>query len=134
MAGIPTTECLKVASLRKKYGSQINLENWIANPNNLYVGRYGRIFITDPTTGEKRIFHYSGSKWQNPYKVGKVGKDHYSLDESLNLYREYLIQTNLVKDIGELSGKNLGCFCDQAGPCHAKILVEYYCHALNMMR
>ena len=64
----------------------------------------------------------------SPYKIGKE----YSLNESLNLYREYLIRTNLVKDIGELSGKNLGCFCDQAGPCHAKILVEYYCHALNM--
>jgi hypothetical protein len=52
---IPTTQCLKVASLRKKYGDKnIDLEKWMAMPNNLYTGRRGRIFIG--SGDEKRIF------------------------------------------------------------------------------
>ena len=37
-----TAICIKVSNLRKnKYN---NLRQWIENKNNIYVGRYGRIF------------------------------------------------------------------------------------------
>ena len=68
------TQCIKVKELRK-IGCP-SLREWLANPNNLYVGRHGRIFITDPIT------------------------------------------------IKELEGKTLGCFCDQKGECHGKVLVR----------
>lgn len=106
------TQCIKVKELRKIGCS--SLREWLANPNNLYVGRHGRIFITDPITKEKEIFHYPKSKWHNPYKVGtKSGQ--YSLSDSLRLYKEYLFDSGLIKDIKELEGKTLGCFCDQKG-------------------
>ena len=109
------TQCMKVKELRKiKYE---NLDEWLKNPNNIYVGRRGRIWITE-TDKSKRIFHYSESKWANPYKVTKE----MSLEESLRLYRIHLEEKGLLNQIEELRGKTLGCFCEQNNPCHAKIL------------
>lgn len=119
---VPTTQCVKVAALRKEYpGENIDLEKWMKKDNTLYVGRSGRIFIKDPD-GTNRVFHYKGSIWGNPYKVG----DEYSLEESLKLYEKHIVQTGLINKIGELKGKVLGCFCDQKSPCHAKVLVDLY--------
>ena len=114
-----TTQCLKVASLRKETGDlHINLEKWMSNPKNVYVGRPGRVFIG---TGEdKKVFHYPGSKFANPFKLS----DGYSLEESLMLYEEHLKETGLLDQLQELRGKNLGCFCDQTRGCHAKVLVR----------
>lgn len=116
---VPTTQCLKVASLRKVYKDEnIDLEKWMAMPNNLYTGRRGRIFIG--SGDEKRIFHYGDSKWGNPYKLTE-----YSLEESLKLYEMY-VREKLLKDIPQLEGKTLGCFCDQSQPCHTNILVKLF--------
>lgn len=110
-----STQCLKVAELRKVHGNNIDLRQWMAMKNNLYVGRSGRIFIN----GE--VFAYSGSKWGNPYRLSD-----YSLAESLILYRKHIIDSGLINQIGELEGKTLGCYCNQKNPCHAKILVELF--------
>lgn len=119
-----TAVCIKVGSLRKQSGDPaIDLQKWMSDPNNLYVGRHGRIFI------DGVIFPYKGSKWANPYKVGP--KD-YTLKDSLNMYRIHLAEEDLLKDIHELKGKNLGCFCDQEPNdgsgrpqmCHAQILAD----------
>ena len=37
--------CVKVANLRKIYGSETTLEKWLEDSNNVYCGRSGRIFI-----------------------------------------------------------------------------------------
>ena len=117
------TQCIKVKELRKI--GYPNLKVWMKNPNNLYVGRHGRIFITDSITNEKKIFHYSKSKWHNPYKVGKK-EGQYTLDDSLKLYNVYLFNSGLIKDINELEGKILGCFCDPENMCHSKLLLSHY--------
>jgi hypothetical protein len=106
--------CVKVNNLRKL--GYTDLEQWINDPNNVYVGRHGRIFIH--TGNEKKIYHYN-SKWGNPYKVQK-----YSLTDALKLYEEYLVSSPLINNIRELKHKNLGCFCDQNSQCHAKILAK----------
>lgn len=114
-----TTQCVKVDALRKKYGKDITLEKWMKDPKNMYVGRRGRIFIKEKDGS--RIFHYRGSKWANPYKVGSE----YSLEKSIELYTTYILDNEeLLASLDELKGKNLGCFCDQKGLCHAKVLVE----------
>tara|TARA_B100001996_G_C18590673_1_gene565967 strand:+ start:744 stop:1133 length:390 start_codon:yes stop_codon:yes gene_type:complete len=115
----PTTKVtsIKVANLRKQGIS--NLREWMENPNNIYVGRHGRIFI------DKDIFHYPASKWQNPFKL----KD-YNHNDSLSLYVLYLFITGLIHEIEELRGKTLGCFCehqrdkDGVPICHAQILAD----------
>jgi hypothetical protein len=113
--------CLKVSNLRIK-GIE-NLEAWMADANNVYTGRRGRIFIHQD--GVKRIFNYKGSKWQNPFTLKE-----YSLKKSLQLYVIHLFQTGLIYDIDELKNKSLGCFCSpQKAPdgqpsCHAQILAD----------
>lgn len=116
-----TSVCIKVANLRKlKYKS---LKDWLDNKNNLYVGRRGRIFIKE--NNESNIFHYKESKWANPYPV----KGDMTLKKSLTLYIKHLITTKKIKDIYELEGKTLGCFCDvheknNIPTCHARVLVH----------
>ena len=113
-----TIQCIKVGALRKVTGDpDMNLEKWMSNSNNVYVGRHGRINIHSKEG--MKVFHYSGSKFANPFKVGD-----YTLEESIKLYEEHL-RSNLLTYIEELKGKNLGCWCDQSGPCHAKILLKY---------
>ena len=109
------TVCVKVDSLRKKYGKDMTLAIWMKDENNLYVGRHGRIFIN----GE--IYPYQASKWANPFKL-----TNYSLEESLKLYREHVIKSDLANQLDELRGKTLGCWCDQSGGCHAKVLKELF--------
>jgi len=110
-----STICIKVKNLREHGYS--DLREWMDDEDNVYVGRRGRIFIH--TNGKKEIFHYKGSKWQNPFKL----KD-YSLEESLEKFEEYIRNSDIIDDISELEGKTLGCFCDQSKGCHAKILVK----------
>jgi len=117
-----TTQCLKVSSLRKDYDDpNINLEKWLNDPNNVYVGRPGRIFIGSGPS--KRIFHYKGSKFSNPYKLSE-----YDLDTSLKKYKKHLTKQRLDSPgvLKDLRGKVLGCFCDQSegGRCHAQILAS----------
>ena len=87
-----------------------DLKEWIQDEQNIYVGRRN---------------HYvgvSGSKWANPFTVG----ERYTIKESLELYREHVITSGLIRDIGELLGKNLGCWCvsDTCISCHAVVLVQ----------
>ena len=65
--------CVKVASLRPKYN---NLKEWMADSNNVYIGRRGIVFIK----GER--FPKKDSIWANPYKIGKDG----TRDQVLKIY------------------------------------------------
>jgi len=63
-------------------------------------------------------------KWGNPYRVGAmpINGDHgQTIGESLWAYR-YLFLPG--KDLSELRGKNLACYCGLDQPCHADVLLE----------
>ena len=109
--------CVKVANLRKI--GYFSIREWIADPKNLYVGRRGRVWITEKN-GDKTIYHYPQSKWHNPFKVSKD----MPLEKSIRKYREHIMASGLIDQIRELDGLNLGCFCTQDHPCHAQILAE----------
>ncbi len=49
-------------------------------------------------------WNLSASKWDNPYKVGTT-------QEVLALYEVHIRESNLINDIDELRGKELGCWC-----------------------
>lgn len=137
VSDIPIAQSVKVSNLRKSYPKQkdIDLEKWIdmidekGEHSNMYVGRKGRIFITE--NNEKRIYHYPGSKWGNPFKVGT------DLASCLQLYEKHVRQT-LIKDLHELKGKRIGCFCDMkpysdtktntkfVETCHTHVLIRLY--------
>lgn len=96
--------CVKVSNLRKiGYDS---LKDWMNDE---------KIFIT--TNDGKKIFHYSGSEFGNPYKVSNSQ----TLDQILDLYRIH-IQNNA--NLPKLVGKNLGCFCNLEDRCHVDVLID----------
>ncbi|CAE7365568.1 hypothetical protein AK812_SmicGene39128 [Symbiodinium microadriaticum] len=78
---------VKVAELRS--AGYVDFETWLKGSRNVYVGRRGRIFIHND--GGKRIFHYPGSKWQNPYAVGAS----FSRQDACSKYRSALLDGTL---------------------------------------
>jgi len=58
------------------------------------------------------------SKWGNQYIIGKDG------NRSEVIYKHKWLQLpKLIRDIGELKGKVLGCHCSPM-PCHCDIYAE----------
>ncbi len=125
-----TTICnVKVKYLRPKYS---NLKEWMDDPNNIYIGRPGIVFID----GER--FPKKKSPWANPFKPGRDGTH----DEIVSKYTSYI--THKIKsdpatyNLEELRNRNLGCWCvpyvvsckeisSSNFQCHGEILL----HLLN---
>ena len=60
------------------------------------------------------------SKWGNPFQIGTDG----TREEVIEKFRNWILsQSNLVKDLHEIKGKTLGCWC-KPKVCHGDILVE----------
>lgn len=104
----------KVINVKSKELEKIgykNLEEWLKDPMHEYVGR-------DMTWAVKGS---NGSKWQNPFKINDYG-----IEGCLKKYEEYLLNNEeLFKNIKELKGKDLGCWCVPYHGCHAQILLKY---------
>lgn len=116
---------VKVKYIRPKYD---NLEEWIKDKNNVYIGRKGVVFIK---RGEgKERFPKADSIWANPFKIDE--KNGVDRDKVIELYREYITdkikkEPELVDELLKLEGKNLGCWCVEPNSkvgCHGNILVE----------
>jgi hypothetical protein len=111
-----TVDNIHVKYLRRK-GIFNNLQEWMEGPNNIYVGRAGRVYIN------KEIYPYRQSKWSNPFNLKTLTRE-----ESLARYEAYV--RNMVdkdpeakKELLNLSGKNLGCWCKPES-CHADVLCK----------
>jgi len=105
---------VKVAYIRPQYQ---NLEAWMQDSQNIYIGR-GRIVFID-----KKRFPEKDSIWANPYKVKKN-----ELSKVINDYEIYIRSKlekdpKLVKELLKLRGKNLGCWC-KPSDCHGDVLVK----------
>lgn len=60
------------------------------------------------------------SKWGNPFSIGKDG----TREEVIAKYKIYILQKPaLLKDLHELKGKILGCWCKPL-ECHGDVLIE----------
>ena len=103
-----------VVNIRPKYN---NLKEWMTDPENVYIGRGGVVFI------DKERFPKQDSIWANPYKINNKN----SREDVLKSYKFYIknkiIKENLKSELLELKGKNIGCWC-KPEPCHGDILVE----------
>lgn len=93
---------VKVAYIRPAYS---DLRAWCADPNNVYIGRGGVVFVSTSEGGKVR-YPPTPSKWHNPFKV----KDH-GLEKCPALYENYIRQVPFLEEIEELKGKTLGCWC-----------------------
>jgi hypothetical protein len=77
------------------------------------------------------IFIARPSKWGSPFSYKKNSTAPYKVNtrkESIEAHREWLLNGEgqyLLKDLHELRGKLLGCWCDgKIGTCHGDILVK----------
>jgi len=60
------------------------------------------------------------SKWGNPFAIGEDG----DREEVVAKYRRWILgQVSLLRDLGEIEGKTLGCWC-KPNLCHGDILAE----------
>lgn len=105
----------KVQYIRPEYN---NLKEWVSNPQNVYVGRAGVVFV------DKERFPKVASPFCNPYKVGKDG----TLEEVVAKFRAYMVsrlnqEPVLVQQLLALEGKRLGCWC-KPNSCHGDVLLE----------
>jgi hypothetical protein len=127
MNAAKTTVCnVRVANLRQ--AGYTDIEQWLANPENVYVGRYMRIFVHSKpdekgatTSTGKKIVHLKESRFCNRFKG-------VPLEESLRLFRADLLhrlatEPDLKSELIKLKGKRLGCWCAPQ-PCHADIVAE----------
>ena len=70
-----------------------------------------------------------GSKWGNPFthisdKKTKADFIVNTREQAIESYRDWILnQPQLLKDLHELKGKTLGCFC-KPKKCHGDVLVE----------
>ncbi|KAF8965005.1 Eukaryotic peptide chain release factor GTP-binding subunit [Entomortierella lignicola] len=106
---------VKVAHIRPKFK---NLAEWMQDPDNVYIGRRGVVFVDGSRYPPKDSF------FANPFKEGKHG----TRSQVVEKYREYIIQERAEgrvtnEQLLELRGKNLGCWCAPQA-CHGGVLKE----------
>ena len=105
----PKIICVRKDNLKKL--GYTDLEQWVKNPNNLYIGRRNAY-----------VKGAEDSKWKNPFPVDKSG----GREECLRLYKEYILtKKDLINSLHELEGKTLGCWC-KPDACHGDILIELF--------
>jgi hypothetical protein len=77
--------------------------------------------VVNIKTGDRfDVYIGRGSKWGNPYRIGQHG----TRDQVIAMYRQYVTSSPaLLRDLEELRGKRLACFCAPAA-CHGDVLVE----------
>ena len=115
-------QCVKVEHLRQAHGD-MDFKRWVTNPDNIYVGGKGRVYIHHyPRDGEERqpisSFVFPASKWANPFT------EEYAPVDVIILYRRHILSSQLRNELHELEGKTLGCFCPpDAEVCHARALL-----------
>lgn len=105
---------VKVKCIRPKYN---NLHEWMSDPNNVYIGRRGIVFIN----GQR--YPAQDSIWANPFKIDFLD----SRDDVIRKYEEYLrieLQDgNLKAEFIKLKNKRLGCWCSPE-KCHGDIIIK----------
>lgn len=105
---------VKVNNLRPKYN---NLEEWCQDCNNVYIGRRGVVFVDNVR------FPYESSIWSNPFKITKDMCRSECITKYEQYIRQKIIDEGLQKELLNLKGKTLGCWCKPEA-CHGDILIK----------
>lgn len=105
----------KIYPINKEYGLEIINFFAIAAPKTVHCKKEKY----DTYIGRK-CYGLPASKWGNPFVIGKDG----TRDEVIEKYRQWIVtQPQLIKDLPELKGKILGCWCAPL-KCHGEVLLE----------
>ena len=118
---------VRVKYIRPRYH---DLKEWCRDPNNLYVGRKGIVFVSDDSTPKyKYRYPPKDSIFANPFKIS----DEASRGSTLKNYKKYLVEKiekgDITKeDLSTLKNKNIGCWCvtenEKEIVCHGQILLS----------
>jgi len=92
-----------------------NLADWCLDPEHVYIGRAGVVFI------EGQRYPKQSSPFANPFKVGRDGTREEVLGKFEALMRQRLAATPHL--LCELQGKTLGCWCKPEA-CHGDVLIK----------
>lgn len=101
-----------------------DLQDWMNDKNNIYIGRAGIVFIKNEKTGNKERFPKKSSPFYNPSKIGKHG----NRDQVIEKYKNYILKKleqsqELMNLLKSMKGKKLGCWCHPE-KCHGDVLLE----------
>lgn len=96
-----------------------DLKEWMADPDNVYVGRRGIVFVPCEGGVGKERWPKADSRFHNPFKVTPERP----AEECKALYAATVIPILPLDKLRELKGKRLGCWC-HPGPCHAQALAD----------
>lgn len=84
--------------------------------------------VVNKSAAKYDVYIGRGSKWGNPYSHSENTKAKFKVNtrkQAIDAYKEYITKgdgKHLLKDLHELEGKRLGCFCKPKA-CHGDILV-----------
>ncbi len=77
------------------------------------------MFVVNKYKSKFDVYIGRGSKWGNPFILGKDG----DRDEVCDKYEDWFWKPDIRNDISELKGKILGCFC-KPKRCHGDFLAR----------
>ena len=101
----------RVVNLKKAELEKVgyhDIDEWLSEPNHLYIGRgmhYPHLTVDQ-------------SKWRNPFPAKTYGRN-----KCMEMYEDYLRNSELYDCLEELEGKTLGCWC-YPEPCHGEVLLR----------
>lgn len=97
----------------------------------------GKTYVVHFKTHSHDVYIGRPSKWENPYTHKDLDKTKakYQVStrqESINGYVHYLNESGLIKDLEELRGKVLGCWCckspsdgsEKTLVCHGQVIAK----------
>ncbi len=73
-------------------------------------------------TDDNFVYIGRGSKWGNPYRIGKDG----NREEVIDKFREYILRgegRHLLHNLHEVRGKTCVCYCHPQ-PCHGDVIAS----------
>ncbi len=112
-----TVVSVRVKDIRPRYQ---DLYEWCEDPNNVYIGRGGIVFII---RDGKKFRYPPASPFANPFKG----------DGAIDKYLSYLMDNIsagfiTLDQLEELKGKTLGCWCKTKETpdksCHGDVILE----------
>jgi hypothetical protein len=112
-----------------------DLKEWMDNPEHVYIGRSGIIFV-QLGEGKKERFPKKDSIWANPYKVGRDGE----IGEILPMYEDYIrkkLSSGEIprEELEKLRGKTLACWCTGPGEfTHEHDNGKWNCHGYVLLK
>lgn len=104
---------VRVAHIRPKY---VDLKEWMSDNQNIYIGRKQIVFVNGTR------YPPVDSPFCNPFRLDK------NRSEAIAKFRKYFYQKLedpvFRKQVLELKGKTLGCWCKPEA-CHGDVIVEW---------